>query len=80
MASKHADGTRCLEGVRGAPDDFRPCCDDFGGHLDTCSHDVRYEWWSTARGWVIRIAEAAGGGGIHIEFCPHCGARLEAPD
>ncbi len=75
-APNHADGTRCLEGTKRVPRSFRPCCEVFAGHVATCAHDLRYEWWPKARQWVIAIAESAGGGGISIEFCPHCGARL----
>jgi hypothetical protein len=77
MPTKHADGTVCLEGTRSVPRSFAPCCEAFEGHLATCSFDVRYEWWSKARTWVIAIAESAGGGGITISYCPHCGSRLD---
>jgi hypothetical protein len=73
---QHTDGTRCKEGTRDVPPDFAPCCDDFAAHLDTCEYDVRYEWWPGQRMWVIAIAEAAGGGGVHMAHCPHCGTRL----
>ena len=76
MSSRHSDGTRCLEGRRGAPTLFRACCDLFEAHLSACAFDVRYEWRSSARQWVIAISESAGGGGIHIRYCPHCGAEL----
>ena len=70
----HPDGTTCLEGTTCVPEGFTPCCEIFGGHIDTCAHDLRYECWES--GWVIRIADAAGGGGISITFCPHCGIEL----
>jgi hypothetical protein len=28
------------------------------------------------RGWFTIISPAAGGGGIALNFCPHCGRRL----
>jgi len=49
----------------------------FAGHVDTCDYDVRYEWWKRQRFWVITIAESAGGGGVVIRYCPHCGAELK---
>lgn len=72
----HADGTPCKEGTSSIPRGFVPCCAEFSGHLTTCDFDVRYEWWPKQRHWVIAIAEVAGGGGIRIAYCPHCGARL----
>jgi hypothetical protein len=72
----HADGTKCLEGTRSVPQGYQPCCEIFEGHLDTCAYDIRYEWWVQSDQWVIVIAESAGGGGITINYCPHCGARL----
>lgn len=53
-----------------------PCCEIFAGHLDTCEFDVRYEWRSKSKQWVIAIAESAGGGGLTMNFCPHCGKKL----
>lgn len=76
MAASHADGTPCKEGTRSVPDGFRPCCESFDGHTTSCDFDVRYEWWPKSGHWVIAISESAGGGGILIEFCPHCGLRL----
>lgn len=76
MSELHADGTRCLEGTRSVPDNFKPCCDMFAGHVDTCALDLRYEWWEKSGIWVIAIAESSGGGGIEIIYCPHCGAKL----
>jgi len=73
---RHADGTRCHEGTRLVPNGFSPCCPVFAAHVDTCHFDVRYEWWSEARLWVTAISESAGGGGVAISFCPHCGRRL----
>lgn len=73
---RHSDGTICLEGTRSVPHDYVACCETFLGHTTTCEYDIRYEWWHESRQWVIAIAEAAGGGGIIIEFCPHCGTKL----
>ena len=78
MASTHADGTPCKEGTRSAPDGYAPCCDLFDGHTSACDFDVRYEWWAGPARRVITIAESAGGGGIWIRFCPHCGSKLSA--
>lgn len=58
------------------PPRFKACCAAFNAHTTTCELDVRYEWWSKARRWFIAIAEVAGGGGIEMAFCPHCGSRL----
>ena len=74
---QHTDGTPCKEGTRTVPPDFRPCCRAFAGHTDTCEYDIRYEWWSPEQGWVVAIAESAGGGGVAIRFCPHCGLKLQ---
>jgi hypothetical protein len=74
---RHLDGTRCKEGTRKVPRNFRPCCGMFAGHVTTCDYDLRYEWWAGDRVWVITIAESAGGGGVEVRFCPHCGAELE---
>ena len=76
MTSKHTDGTECLEGTKLVPTGFVPCCDVLGGHTSSCAFDIRYEWWSKSGRWVIAIAQSAGGGGIEIRFCPHCGAEL----
>jgi hypothetical protein len=74
---RHIDGTRCKEGTRRVPPRFRACCAAFAGHLATCDYDLRYEWWQRQRFWVITIAEAAGGGGVVIRYCPHCGLELK---
>jgi hypothetical protein len=57
------------------PKGFTGCCEDFIEHTTTCYYDVRYEWYDDEC-WVIVIPESAGGGGIEISFCPHCGASL----
>ena len=75
-AFRHPDGTLCLEGISSLPPDSQPCCEVFAGHTATCAHDLRYEWWRKSRRWVIAIAESAGGGGIMIRYCPHCGTPL----
>lgn len=75
--TRHPDGTICKEGTESIPDDFQPCCEIFGGHIKTCEFDLRYEWWPRSEKWVIAIAESAGGGGIDIAYCPHCGASLD---
>jgi hypothetical protein len=72
----HADGSPCREGTQSVPDDYIPCCKLFEAHTRTCVYDIRYEWWPKPDKWVIAISEAAGGGGITISFCPHCGAQL----
>lgn len=77
MTSVHSDGTPCKEGTANVPAGFAPCCDMFGSHTSTCDYDVRYEWWSKSRQWVISISESAGGGGIQIFYCPHCGTCLD---
>jgi hypothetical protein len=74
--SRHIDGTPCKEGTRRVPVGFRACCAAFRGHVSTCDYDLRYEWWKIQRFWVITIAESAGGGGVVIRYCPHCGAEL----
>jgi hypothetical protein len=72
----HSAGDLCLEGARRVPANFSPCCDAFEGHLETCAFDLRYEWWERSRQWVVRVADEAGGGGITIGYCPHCGHKL----
>jgi hypothetical protein len=72
----HTDGTLCREGSKSVPENFVACCEDFDDHTSTCEFDVRYEWCVEEKVWSIAIAESAGGGGILIDFCPHCGVRL----
>jgi hypothetical protein len=77
-AKRHTDGTRCLEGTRRVPRGFSPCCSVFDLHTTSCAYDIRYEWWQRHRIWVVTIADSAGGGGIEVSFCPHCGGRLQS--
>lgn len=76
MKSKRADGSSCPEGTQSVFLGFVPCCHLFGQHTQACYFDIRYEWWSPANAWFTIIAPVAGGGGIEITFCPHCGAKL----
>lgn len=76
---KHADGSLCLEGTRKLPRGFTACCSQFEAHTAVCVYDVRYEWSGEQGGagsWQIAIPEIAGGGGLVIAHCPHCGASL----
>ena len=72
----HIDGSSCLEGTCKIPKRYNPCCKCFNDHTKTCEYDIRYEWWSKQKIWVIAIPKSAGGGGIKITFCPHCGKKL----
>jgi hypothetical protein len=74
----HADGTPCPEGTGKLPRAFAACCDAFAQHTRSCYVDLRYEWWTRSRAWFIVLAPEAGGGGIRISFCPHCGSDLRA--
>lgn len=73
--AEHSDGSPCLDGVVAVPPGYTPCCPVFEQHTRLCVYDVRYQW-SASTGWVIAIAESAGGGGVQIAFCPHCGTEL----
>jgi hypothetical protein len=73
----HTDGTICLEGTQRLPRRFEACCPAFLQRTLACDLDIRYEWWSGQRSWFILISPAAGGGGIAISYCPHCGVRLQ---
>lgn len=73
---KHEDGSICLEGTRKLPKNFKPCCEVFRSHTASCIFDVRYEWNENIKGWWIAIDSKAGGGGIEIKYCPHCGESL----
>ena len=72
----HADGTICLEGTSRVPKPYRPCCQAFDVQTSMCAFDVRYEWSPRQKTWVIAISESAGGGGVVITYCPHCGDKL----
>ena len=74
--SSHQDGSPCPEGTRCVPRAFAACCEPFAQRTVACYLDIRYEWWPKRRNWFIVIAPTAGGGGIAIQFCPHCGAKL----
>ncbi len=34
------------------------------------------EYWQTSGFWVLAIDDSAGGGGVEIDWCPHCGRSL----
>jgi hypothetical protein len=72
----HGDGSICPEGTARRPRPYKPCCRDFDRHTLACFFDIRYEWWPRYRGWFNIISPSAGGGGIALNFCPHCGKRL----
>lgn len=72
----HTDGTICQEGTRKVPRNYIPCCEEFNQRTMACVFDIRYEWWSSIKRWVICIDDSAGGGGITISHCPHCGVLL----
>lgn len=73
---KHLDGSPCPEGTARAPRRHEFCCDEFQDRTLACYFDVRYEWWSRQRGWFNVISPEAGGGGIAMQYCPHCGTKL----
>lgn len=76
--TRHLDGSVCLDGTQRVPENWRACCDVFADHTKTCTFDLRYEW-SEQHGWMIMIDDSAGGGGVQITTCPHCGTKLESP-
>ena len=76
MAKKHLDGSLCPAGTQRLPARFSACCESFEQHTLDCTFDIRYEWWPKKRNWFVLIADSAGGGGIAIAHCPHCGAKL----
>jgi hypothetical protein len=78
VTKTHADGSPCFEGVSQTPNRFKTCCDVFEAHTLCCVYDVRYEYWSKSKSWVIAISKLAGGGGVEIHFCPHCGKSLSS--
>jgi hypothetical protein len=73
---KHLDGSLCPEGTAVLPARHKFCCDMFRARAHACYFDVRYEWWPRQRGWFNVIMPEAGGGGIAMAFCPHCGTKL----
>jgi len=72
----HADGSICPEGPRRVPRGWKPCCTAFDARVEACFFDIRYEWWSKQRNWFTIIEPSAGGGGVAIAYCPHCGTKL----
>jgi len=76
MTGYHTDGTRCREGTQRVPERFEPCCSGFERHTTACEYDIRFEWWTGHASWFIVISDMAGGGGIAIGYCPHCGSEL----
>jgi len=74
---RHVDGSTCTEGTRRLPPGFEPCCAEFAQHTAACVFDVRYEWWASAKAWFIALSDMAGGGGVQIRHCPHCGTDLK---
>ena len=73
----HADGSPCPEGTQRLPENGKLCCDAFEARTKACYFDIRYEYWPTLEGWFIVIQPDAGGGGVAINHCPHCGAKLQ---
>lgn len=74
--STHSDGSPCPEGTQCLHEGELICCDLFRQHTLACYYDIRYEYWPGLSGWFIIIAPEAGGGGIEIKYCPHCGTKL----
>jgi hypothetical protein len=73
--SHHAGGEQCLAGTRKVPRGFKACCERFDLSTSACIFDIRFEWWSKRRSWVVRVADG-GSSGNGIAFCPYCGAKL----
>ena len=73
---KHNDGAICPEGTIKVHPKYKMCCEEFGRRTLACYYDIRYEWWPKSKGWFIIISPQAGGGGIRINYCPHCSAKL----
>jgi hypothetical protein len=74
---KHLDGSLCPEGTRRIHARFSACCEEFTHRTRACYFDIRYEWWPKLKNWFVVISDEAGGGGIAINFCPHCGRKLK---
>ena len=72
----HKNGSKCLAGTKRVPNGFNACCNVFDNHTRLCSKDVRYEWWNKQNNWVIVTAGSCNTG-IVIDFCPHCGEKLQ---
>jgi hypothetical protein len=72
----HSDGLICKEGTKNVPKRYSYCCDEFQIRTTKCELDIRYEWYISQKSWVIAVPETAGGGGIIISYCPHCGSKL----
>lgn len=72
----HADGSVCPEGIQRIQRGKKLCCEEFEARTLACFFDIRYEWWPSYRGWFTIIQPSAGGGGVAMNFCPHCGKRL----
>ena len=72
----HIDGSPCPEGEQRLAPDGALCCAAFEARTRACYFDIRYEYWVSQGGWFIIIQPDAGGGGVAINNCPHCGARL----
>lgn len=72
----HADGSICPEGTARVPRGKKLCCEAFKDRTLACFFDIRYEWWPEYKGWFSIVIPSAGGGGIAMNFCPHCGKRL----
>ncbi|MGE0045319.1 MAG: hypothetical protein AB7J28_12900 [Hyphomonadaceae bacterium] len=75
-AKTHSDGSLCPEGTQSLPSSGAICCDAFGWRTLACYFDIRYEFWENPEGWFVIIQPDAGGGGILLSYCPHCGAKL----
>lgn len=57
------------------PRGFSPCCKGFDAATKNCEFDIRFEWWSKSKIWVVRVPDG-GSSGIRMNFCPYCGKAL----
>lgn len=73
----HIDGSPCPEGEQRLPAAGALCCAAFTARTYACYFDIRYEYWASQQNWFIVIQPDAGGGGIAISHCPHCGTKLQ---